>query len=897
MASPPDGQASPSSPKSTTQPLPQSLPSATPQPLSAQPTPVANKPTKNADKKPRQRKRTLAAEPKPRHPSSQGQLRSYIFTKFTLSASAHLLYPSACFLSFFVQCSCPDTPSANSNFGSSTVSWSCHFHESPIPRKRSPVFATGTVPTATTTRPAQRSKSPPIAQAQYSYAIHPASYGHQPAYGYTQIPHPQMAVVYAHPPHEQPQVQQPSPQATSSGSKRKRKDGGRGSDKPSDDEAGTSGSEFARAHSAQPHPTTQTPVDLKKRTKTQRACDSCRAQTRFKKKKLEEEGADKEKSEPVRAASSQADSHPRHDIGVLGPTSPAHLLHSQATISSRIYESYDQRYQHTWEVTKTGDGLIQIRKPSNEEHQQAISKPVDLHIERDVVEQLINAYFADVAPILPVVTKAEFLANPNPRPSSSILCAWWPPPVGKYHKRSSIQFVTRLTTLYRKKTSCLRPRSSMSNRCSYCACRAQDLGLHRAESFKQNVELRRRLWAACVISDRWYAPIDFSRISVAYGHPYMIDVRDCDARLPSAGDQHDLYMDELVRLSVILGRVHKTIYSPSGLTFMTDQVLIELLADIQRWQDQLPGDLKFRGVNTPRNAVFMRISYTCPAHLKFGLTVEQWTQLVTMTGDLIDWLDANEKTYDVWLLIAYATTLCALVQIHTWARRKDENAMAKLRKLRDCVRRNVATDTTQFQTAEIITLLFESTQGDPLPIETPALNPTGGVIEGSIAPGGGVFVAQGDAREDLKDLPAGTVISTSSDEEPEGEAPTRSMSSVTTSNNAQLFSSSPFAPPLPADARPSNSNPHPTAQPSLPVQPSSMVNITPLWGGKGDGNFPNVNPAMNSQTVPGNVQVMNVLDVPKVPIRWSNLRSRIQGSWKAYQAVCLIGVSMGIYIA
>lgn len=160
MASPPDGQASPSSPKSTTQPLPQSLPSATPQPLSAQPTPVANKPTTNADKKPRQRKRTLAAEPKPRHPSSQGQLRSFIFSKFTLSASAHLLYPFACFLSLFVQCSRPGTPSANSNFCSPTVSWSCHFHESPIPRKRSPVFATGSVPTAATTRPAQRSKPP-----------------------------------------------------------------------------------------------------------------------------------------------------------------------------------------------------------------------------------------------------------------------------------------------------------------------------------------------------------------------------------------------------------------------------------------------------------------------------------------------------------------------------------------------------------------------------------------------------------------------------------------------------------------------------------------------------------------------------------------------------------------
>ena len=50
------------------------------------------------------------------------------------------------------------------------------------------------------------------------------------------------------------------------------------------------------------------------------------------------------------------------------------------------------------------------------------------------------------------------------------------------------------------------------------------------------------------------------RTSLAYGHPYMIDVQDCDARLPSSGDHNDLYMDELVRISVILGRVLKAIY-------------------------------------------------------------------------------------------------------------------------------------------------------------------------------------------------------------------------------------------------------------------------------------------------------------------------------------------------
>jgi len=59
----------------------------------------------------------------------------------------------------------------------------------------------------------------------------------------------------------------------------------------------------------------------------------------------------------------------------------------------------------------------------------------------------------------------------------------------------------------------------------------------------------------------------------------------------------------------------------------------------------------------------MRISYSCPAHLKFGLTVENWTALVKMTEESIDWLDAHERMYDVWLPIAYAATSCALVQV------------------------------------------------------------------------------------------------------------------------------------------------------------------------------------------------------------------------------------------
>ena len=97
----------------------------------------------------------------------------------------------------------------------------------------------------------------------------------------------------------------------------------------------------------------------------------------------------------------------------LGPTSVAYLLHSQASISARIYENYDLRWNHKIEVSQK-EGLIQVHRPDDEEKRVAHPKTLDLHIEPETIEQLLNAYFQDIAPILPIVTRSEFLANPNP---------------------------------------------------------------------------------------------------------------------------------------------------------------------------------------------------------------------------------------------------------------------------------------------------------------------------------------------------------------------------------------------------------------------------------------------------------------------------------------------------
>lgn len=87
-------------------------------------------------------------------------------------------------------------------------------------------------------------------------------------------------------------------------------------------------------------------------------------------------------------------------------------------MSSRAYEAYDLRYHHSWDVSSdnAGTGIIRVHEPEQGELQLALPKPIDLRVERDVVEKLVNSYFTDVAPMLPVVTREEFIASNPPPP-------------------------------------------------------------------------------------------------------------------------------------------------------------------------------------------------------------------------------------------------------------------------------------------------------------------------------------------------------------------------------------------------------------------------------------------------------------------------------------------------
>jgi hypothetical protein len=187
-------------------------------------------------------------------------------------------------------------------------------------------------------------------------------------------------------------------------------------------------------------------------------------------------------------------------------------------------------------------------------------------------------------------------------------------------------------------------------------------------------------------------------------------------------------------------------------------------------------------------------------------------------------------------------------------------------------------------------------------METPALNPTSGVKgkppvgldykKDPTRPGSGVFVAHGKvARQgDFSGVPLGVVISSNSSDgssdTSEAAAGHQTSSSLDDRERAALFStSSSFAPPLPSRSSQSPSSLPPAhrgfgssssirstanAQQQQQQQQnmgsgasSPMVQFTPI-GSRRSGSYPNLNPTLNMQNQqPGNVQVMNVLDVPQ----------------------------------
>ena len=98
------------------------------------------------------------------------------------------------------------------------------------------------------------------------------------------------------------------------------------------------------------------------------------------------------------------------------------------------------------------------------------------------------------------------------------------------------------------------------------------------------------------------------RYGAALGVPLLVDLLDCDVLFPAPYDiipdtepakwpiePSFMGLAEQLKLSIFVGRVIKTIYSPTGLKHATDDQLESLLADMMSWKASLPDELRFTG--------------------------------------------------------------------------------------------------------------------------------------------------------------------------------------------------------------------------------------------------------------------------------------------------------------
>ncbi|KAI9609958.1 hypothetical protein H4Q26_006949 [Puccinia striiformis f. sp. tritici PST-130] len=211
---------------------------------------------------------------------------------------------------------------------------------------------------------------------------------------------------------------------------------------------------------------------------------------------------------------------------------------------------------------------------------------------------------------------------------------------------------------------------------------AQSLGLHRPiESTRHSAvhqELRRRVWSCCVITDRW--------TSAVFGLPMAIDLSDSDNHLTlndpeylSHVQQDDqLYLGHfaLQSLSILLGKVLKGLYTPSGILFLKDEQLVCLMNELNEWHSRLAiisdsnslGYLCLAGVAVEFLLFrpFMRAERSTNETLKFQMVAEDFDRLISRSRIAINWVCSNSYILEGQIIGQYSFFVCCLVQYHSY---------------------------------------------------------------------------------------------------------------------------------------------------------------------------------------------------------------------------------------
>ncbi|KAG0343399.1 hypothetical protein BG005_002434, partial [Podila minutissima] len=269
---------------------------------------------------------------------------------------------------------------------------------------------------------------------------------------------------------------------------------------------------------------------------------------------------------------------------------------------------------------------------------------------RDLAEHLIDCYFSYVHPNLPIIHKPTFMrqyrnSDPSKRPPAVLLHAMFaiasrfstnPEITGRDPEAFGDEYFDRAKRLVDLEYELPRQSSiqALLLMVNYrftsaksggrvwvmlgMAIRmAQDLGMHRSSARWHlpplETEIRKRLWWACYVMDRW--------ASACLGRPVGIDDNDCDVDYPCSMEQdwadadgnpvspgQDVeqvkqkatlaltYFVETIKLAEIVGHILQRVYSAKTRGHdrtMVSSTIVELDNNLTKWLLSLPSELKY----------------------------------------------------------------------------------------------------------------------------------------------------------------------------------------------------------------------------------------------------------------------------------------------------------------
>ncbi|KIY72316.1 hypothetical protein CYLTODRAFT_450049 [Cylindrobasidium torrendii FP15055 ss-10] len=463
-----------------------------------------------------------------------------------------------------------------------------------------------------------------------------------------------------------------------------------------------------------------------------------------------------------------------------GPTSIAHMIHSTSTFPIELMQAHNRRYRTYIDMQQhRGDAIMRIASlsledaddlnplsPTAKEISSVAQQPEPVTLNPDLVERLIKFFFATHADLFPIVEKDVFITS-TPLPPlliyamvgvSAMTIEADVPPGTLEAIQNNLALLRRSEDLFSRSTMYeiqghlifalsleLERGGSAScvwNHLGAAVRQAQELGLHRESVVTGHrdygrEEYRRKVWGGLVVADRW--------VSAMYGLPMMIDLADCDRVYP-----RDEGFAKLIEISILFGKVMKLIYTPTGITRVTDPEAEALYEEIQTWIANLPPELSCMDQTFAECSVragllnlcyvavqycfvrpFMRVAYTADS-LSFAITIGDWQALVVRAEFALRWCALNRVHLQGWSYSLYCMTMACIIVYHSYVRTFRPPLLEAL---------NIANDTiksiehhechTRIKIGEIVSLIWSAAvnarHDGELKTDMKSINPTRGV--------------------------------------------------------------------------------------------------------------------------------------------------------------------------